>query len=125
MRPLALLLAGCCLVTSAAEAQVYRWLDERGRVYYGNAPPPGAIQLELRASAPALQAPAVRPTSRGRDLPGARAPASPYPGAIDAGTVDRAGRTVATLDCAKQSARCAPARTTNRSLPQLSALHLP
>lgn len=125
MRPLALLLAGCCLVTSAADAQVYRWVDERGRVNFGNAPPPGAVQVELRAPAPASPAPAVRRASRTRDLPGARAPASPYPGAIDAGTVDRVGGTVAALDCRKRPERCAPALTTNRSLPQLSALQLP
>ena len=35
---------GCLalLVAVNAAAQVYRWTDEKGRVVYGNEPPPGA-----------------------------------------------------------------------------------
>ena len=45
------------LVTSAAHAQVYRWVDEKGTVHYSNGtPPPGAkaskLDIDTRPGAP-------------------------------------------------------------------------
>lgn len=47
-----LLLAVLALAASSAAAQVYRWTDEKGRVSVGDAPPPGARNIEKRAAAP-------------------------------------------------------------------------
>lgn len=44
----------CCLGVSAAAAQgAYRWVDETGKVHFGDRPPPGAREVKpLRPSAP-------------------------------------------------------------------------
>ena len=52
MRRLAILLAallGTGLASAAAEAQTFKWLDERGVVNYSNAPPPGAAAKAAKA----------------------------------------------------------------------------
>jgi glutaredoxin len=44
--PLAFVLA--LLATGSALPQAYRWVDEKGRVQYGDAPPPGAKEVRKR-----------------------------------------------------------------------------
>ena len=52
------------LATSAAHAQVYRWVDEQGKVHYGERPPTGAkaspVQDKL-ATPPGAPAPKAAP----------------------------------------------------------------
>lgn len=43
----------------AAQAQIYKWVDEKGRVQYGEKPPPGAKASTLRQEA----SPPSRPVS--------------------------------------------------------------
>ncbi len=44
--PLASLLAAAALaVPAAGHAGIYKWVDEKGGITYGNAPPPGAKKL--------------------------------------------------------------------------------
>lgn len=42
----------------AAQAQIYKWVDEKGRVQYGERPPPGAKASTLRQEATPPSAPA-------------------------------------------------------------------
>jgi hypothetical protein len=44
----------CVLFPLVAHAQIYKWVDEKGRVHYGEKPPPGAKSSTVRkeASAP-------------------------------------------------------------------------
>lgn len=44
-------------IASVASAQIYRWTDEKGRVHIGDTPPPGARNVEKRASAGAASLP--------------------------------------------------------------------
>jgi hypothetical protein len=57
MRSAALLLL---LVTSLAQAQVYRWVDQNGTVHYSNTTPPAGVKaatldIEAKPGAPAVQ----------------------------------------------------------------------
>ena len=45
MSLLGMLAAAAIAVPAAAHADVYKWVDEKGGVTYGNAPPPGAKKL--------------------------------------------------------------------------------
>lgn len=46
-------LAGLVLLGGLAEAKVYKWLDENGKVVFSQKPPPGNIQAEeIRVNAP-------------------------------------------------------------------------
>jgi hypothetical protein len=49
----AIVFAVACALATAASAQQYKWKDERGRVQYGDAPPPGVNASPLRAPPPA------------------------------------------------------------------------
>jgi hypothetical protein len=126
MHPLAAALLGTCVLASTASAQVYRWVDERGRVHYGNLPRPGAIRLELREPvAPRLPATAARV----RELPAINASApGEFPGRVDQATVASVGHALSREDCRRRPAQCSPAEWSDaspRALPPLSALRLP
>ncbi len=41
-----LLLTGLMLVSFLASAAAYRWVDEQGKVHYGDQPPPGADRIK-------------------------------------------------------------------------------
>ncbi len=46
-------LAGLVIVGGLAEAKVYRWVDENGKVVYSQTPPPASIQAEeVKVKAP-------------------------------------------------------------------------
>lgn len=49
----AIVFAVACAFAAAASGQQYKWKDERGRVQYGDAPPPGVNATPLRAPPPA------------------------------------------------------------------------
>lgn len=57
------------LAVAPALAQVYRWVDEKGRVHYGEQPPQGVKKTEVQGTSPGSAAPAPAPerrdTSRG------------------------------------------------------------
>ncbi len=48
------------LAAAAAHAQIYRWVDEQGKVHYGGRPPGGAKASPVESTAPAPPA-AARP----------------------------------------------------------------
>jgi hypothetical protein len=64
-RFLALLLA---LAVPAASAQVYKWVDEKGRVHYGEKPPPGSKSSAVKPPAAAPNAPAKSPDLQSQEL---------------------------------------------------------
>lgn len=43
---------GACLLAAAAQAQVYKWVDEKGRTHYGEKPPEGAKASEVARPTP-------------------------------------------------------------------------
>jgi hypothetical protein len=59
-----LLLLALCLPL-AVEAQIYKWVDEKGRVQYGEKPPPGAKASTLRPEASPPSRPAPVPGTAG------------------------------------------------------------
>jgi Domain of unknown function (DUF4124) len=58
----ALLLVACAaaLAAAPAAAALYKWLDENGRVVYGDTPPPGVNAERINAAAPPADPNAVR-----------------------------------------------------------------
>lgn len=64
-RCLALLLA---LAATAASAQVYKWVDENGRVHYGEKPPPGSKPSTVKPPASAPNAPGKAPDLQSQEL---------------------------------------------------------
>ena len=64
-----LLLIAVLAFPAAAIAQQYKWTDERGRVQYGDAPPPGVKATPLRSvPGPATQA-AAKPDAKDKKGP--------------------------------------------------------
>ncbi|MGQ0546662.1 MAG: DUF4124 domain-containing protein [Betaproteobacteria bacterium] len=59
MRRLPIVLAALAFATAAA-AQQYKWVDDKGRTQYGDVPPPGAKATRLRPPPPGA-APAAAP----------------------------------------------------------------
>ncbi len=57
------LLAAACALPIAAHAQVYKWVDEHGRVRYGDTPPPSAKVKVIAAPATPSAAPDSTPSS--------------------------------------------------------------
>ena len=62
---LTLLLA---LTVPAASAQVYKWVDENGRVHYGEKPPPGSKSSALKPPTVAPNAPAQPQNLQSQEL---------------------------------------------------------
>ncbi|MFZ3324191.1 MAG: DUF4124 domain-containing protein [Usitatibacter sp.] len=63
MRKLALLVA---LVALGAQAEIYKWTDEKGQVHYGEQPPPNADTKTIKAPSGGpgpSEAPAAAPAS--------------------------------------------------------------
>jgi hypothetical protein len=58
----------------AAAAQQYRWVDQDGRVQYGDTPPPGVKATRMRGGAAAPAAPAA---AGAEGKPAAKGPLSP------------------------------------------------
>lgn len=59
MKRLSVAIALALCVALPASAQMYKWVDEKGKVQYSDKPPPGNIKTEkLRAPPPAPVAPA-------------------------------------------------------------------
>lgn len=94
MKPrLATLLLLLLAFSSLGQAQVQRWVDEKGVVHYGDRPPaaanPRAVQLHVTPAAPAASvakpaaAPAARTPREGRS------DSAPRPAAAAPGTIDR------------------------------------
>lgn len=48
----ALVLGACLLAAAAAHAQVYKWVDEKGRTHYGEKPPEGVKSSEVARPTP-------------------------------------------------------------------------
>ncbi|HLX22562.1 MAG TPA: DUF4124 domain-containing protein [Usitatibacter sp.] len=65
MRKLAWLVA---IVALGAQAEIYKWTDEKGQVHYGEQPPPDANTKTIKA-------PAAGPESAPGDTPGKAPPA--------------------------------------------------
>lgn len=62
---LCLLLA---LALPAASAQVYKWVDEKGRVHYGEKPPAGSKPSAVKSPAKPPGAPATAPDLQSQEL---------------------------------------------------------
>ena len=54
-----LLCIGCALFAASAFAQQYKWVDQDGKVRYGDVPPPGVKATPLRGPPPAASAPSA------------------------------------------------------------------
>ena len=63
-----LIALACLLAALPAAAQLYRWVDEKGRVQYSDKPPPGAKARAVEGTAPPEppKTPAVKPDSKGK-----------------------------------------------------------
>ncbi len=72
-RPLRILMLCVLLVTRAAAAEIYRWVDENGTVHFGDQPPPGAEKVELPS--PSTYTPPPLPAIKPRPEPTVEAPA--------------------------------------------------
>jgi hypothetical protein len=59
----ALLLIACLTFAAAATAQHYKWVDQNGRVQYGDTPPPGVKATPLRGA----QAPISQPSAAAKN----------------------------------------------------------
>lgn len=44
-------LLGCLVIMSAQAGELYRWVDNSGRVYYGDLPPADAVNVEVMKAA--------------------------------------------------------------------------
>lgn len=66
MKPILLALA-LALATPPAGAQIYKWVDEKGRVQYGEKPPTGAKSAPLRSTEPSGAAPRPAEDFAGKD----------------------------------------------------------
>jgi hypothetical protein len=55
----ALLLIACLTFATAATAQHYKWVDQNGRVQYGDTPPPGVKATPLRGAQPPISQPSM------------------------------------------------------------------
>jgi len=55
------LLAAACALPLAAHAQVYKWIDEHGKVRYGDTPPPKAKAKVI--ATPSARSPATPPAA--------------------------------------------------------------
>lgn len=64
-RLLALLLA---LAVPAADAQVFKWIDENGRVHYGEKPPPGSKSSAVKPPAATPNVPTKPPDVQSQEL---------------------------------------------------------
>ena len=64
-----LLLIGCCLSVAGAHAEIYKHIDEYGRVTYTNIPIQGAIKLNLEALAPVAKPKPAAPASSSSPSP--------------------------------------------------------
>ncbi len=95
-----------CAVVPAT-AQVHRWVDEQGRVHYGDRPmSAGGTTLRIRAesaTAPVAVPPAPAPAATAQRLAPAAAPAKPTPGSSTS-TVDRMLARQRAADAAGQTA---------------------
>ena len=60
---------GALALAAAAQAQLYKWVDQNGKVQYGDNPPPGAKVTKLKAPAGAAPPPA---TAAAKDAKGAK-----------------------------------------------------
>jgi hypothetical protein len=114
MRPLLLSLL-LCTAALPVEAQVYRWVDDRGVINYGNKPPERAgriTRLNGEESRLSIVPGAVRAAAPSLP-PDPAAPTSAAPSAIDRATAEAAGRALAErercfaerrVDCASPTA---------------------
>jgi hypothetical protein len=74
------LLAVGLMISAAASAQQYKWVDKNGKVQYGDTPPPGVNATRLRGptGAPAPAATAAPAGKDGKDAkPAAKGPLTP------------------------------------------------
>jgi glutaredoxin len=49
----------CLLLTDGVSAEIYKWLDEQGRVQFGDRPPPGKKQVPLELEINTYNAPEI------------------------------------------------------------------
>lgn len=74
MKRLSVAIALALCVALPASAQMYKWVDEKGKVQYSDKPPPGNIKTEkLRAPPPAPAAPAPSEAKSGAAKDAAKA----------------------------------------------------
>jgi len=79
----------CGLCWSAANAEMYRWVDEKGKVHYTDTPPPANIKNRrtlkpaARAPAPPPAAPADSAAAAGLDAKGKPADSGTAPPPLD------------------------------------------
>lgn len=119
-----ILLAGALAAALPAGAQVYRWMDDRGGITYGNQPPPdpaGLTRLDMGLSRTGpLASPAAyarRPPPR--EFPGAATPApSAFPGLVDQQTVTAAFRALDLHRCETRRAKCDAATQLSAAVPR-------
>lgn len=71
----AIVFAICALLSSAAAAQQYKWVDQNGKTQYGDTPPPGVKAQRLKAPT----GPAPAPSAAAKNDKGAKTekPVSP------------------------------------------------
>ena len=93
---LALLLA---LAVPAASAQVYKWVDEKGRVHYGEKPPPGSKSNTVKPPVAVPNAPAKPQDLQSQELD-----------FRDRQIKQRHDETGAAQETANRAARCSNAR---------------
>ena len=55
----------CLACTGAALAQQYKWVDQNGRVQYGDVPPPGVKAQRLKPPSGSAPAPAAKKAEKG------------------------------------------------------------
>lgn len=65
--------AGLCLPQASLAESVYRWVDDKGQVHYGNQPPPKATKFMALPSAPKPD-PIPAPVAATQSAPPASAP---------------------------------------------------
>jgi Domain of unknown function (DUF4124) len=69
----AIVLVVSCLFAAAASAQQYKWVDQDGKVRYGDTPPPGAKAQRLKPPPAPIGTPPAAAAAKKGDKP----PASP------------------------------------------------
>lgn len=105
------LLAALLFAPPLAGAEIYKWKDARGKIHFGNVPPPtGAIDIESRGQE-AEPPPAADSLEGGEDRGGTPGgPSDPVPGTSGAGATDEAFSTQVSSERHMLKRELAPAK---------------
>ena len=108
----AFLLLGLAAIAGLAIAQQYKWVDENGRVRYGDVPPAGAKATPLK---PPASGPAPAPAAAGKDAK-ALTPEQAYRKRQEEAAKDRQSQAKAEQDAAVKRENCERAQASLRTL---------